>query len=114
MTTSETERSAFAPLADALKDVRAAGERLREAQQAAWKQYLTEIDRALAADLGGSEEADSEDGPAAAQALLDAVRGRLDDMRVQARLGLMEGEDLLEELRSVLGDVVDRVRAPLR
>ncbi len=112
-TSTEGERGALAPLTDAMRDVRAAGDRLREAQKAAWRAYLDEVDKAIAADLGSPETTDEEsDDPV--HALLDAVRGRIDDLRVQMRLGMMEGEDVAHEIGTVLTDVVGRLRAPLR
>jgi hypothetical protein len=117
MTSSEStkhERGALAPLTDAMRDVRAAGERLREAQKAAWRAYLDEVDAAISTDLGTPDETTGEEATDPVQALLDAVRGRLDDIRVQVRLGMMEGEDVAHEIGAVLTDVVDRLRAPLR
>jgi hypothetical protein len=96
-----------------MRDVRAAGDRLREAQKAAWRAYLDEVDAAITADLGVPEEADEESADPV-HALLDAVRGRIDDLRVQVRLGMMEGEDVAHEIGTILNDVVDRLRAPLR
>jgi hypothetical protein len=112
-TSTEPERGALAPLTEAMRDVRAAGDRLREAQKAAWRAYLDEVDEAISADLGVPEEAGDENGDPV-HALLDAVRGRIDDLRVQVRLGMMEGEDVAHEIGTVLTDVVDRLRAPLR
>jgi hypothetical protein len=112
-TSTERERGALAPLTDAMRDVRAAGDRLREAQKAAWRAYLEEVDGAMTADLGSPEEGDEESADPV-HALLDAVRGRIDDLRVQVRLGMMEGEDVAHEIGTVLTDVVSRLRAPLR
>jgi hypothetical protein len=113
-TSNEHKRGALAPLTDAMRDVRAAGDRLRDAQKAAWRAYLDEVDEAIAGDLGTPEETGGDEGTDPVQALLDAVRGRIDDIRVQVRLGMMEGEDVAHEIGTVLSDVVDRLRAPLR
>ena len=114
MTSSETEHGAFAPLGEALEDVRKARQQLRDEQHAAWTRYLEAVDRALTAELGEPPTDTTAAGTDPMHTLLTAVRGRVDDLRVQARLGVMEGEDLLEELREALGDVIGRVRAPLR
>jgi hypothetical protein len=100
-------RTAFAPLRDALHDLREAETVLRDEQSAAWHRYLEEVDRILAADLR------ADDGPQVdevAHALFDGIRERLDDLRVQARLGAMEGEDLLAQMRRALEQLSGRRR----
>jgi hypothetical protein len=110
---AETRRRApFAPVSEALRDLQAAEVRLRHEQEVVWRKYLAEVDQILAADLRLDE------GPAevdhVAHGLFDEVRGRLDELRVQARLGAMEGEDLVARLRGVVEQLGDRVHLPHR
>lgn len=109
---ADATRRPFAPLADAVRDLSAAEKALRAEQQAAWQRYLAEVDRILAADLHVSEEPEHLD--AIAHHLVDGLRARVDDLRVQAKLGAMEGEDLVTQLRSALGQLADRVHLPGR
>jgi hypothetical protein len=101
-----SHRSAFAPLGDVIHDLSTAEAKLREAQQAAWRRYLDEVDRILAEDLHRDDKAEVDE---LAHQLFEGIRMRLDDMRVQARLGTMEGEDLLAQLRGALEHLVGRV-----
>jgi len=101
MTEAQEHRSPFAPIGDALHDLREAEAALHKEQEAAWKRYVERVDQILADDLRADEPATSEVG----NGLFDAVRGRLDDLRVQARLGAMEGEDLLDQVRRALGEL---------
>ena len=80
---------------------------LRDEQYAAWHRYLAEVDRILAADLRAD---DSPEVDEVAHALFDGIRERLDDLRVQARLGAMEGEDLLAQMRRALEQLSGRRR----
>jgi hypothetical protein len=107
MTDLGHERTIFTPLRDALRDLHAAETVLRDEQGAAWRRYVAEVDRVLAADLRAddSPEVDGE-----AHALFEGIRGRLDDLRVQARLGAMEGEDLLAQMRHALEQLGGRRR----
>jgi hypothetical protein len=102
-------RSAFAPLGDAIRDLRAAEATLREEQRAAWTRYLEQVDRILADDLRRTDKADVDE---VTHQLFEGIRMRLDDLRVQARLGTMEGEDLLAQLRGALGHLVEHVHLP--
>ena len=61
--------------------------------------------RVLAADLRAD---DSPEVDGVAHALFEGVRGRLDDLRVQAQLGAMEGQDLLTQLRAALDQLSSR------
>jgi hypothetical protein len=100
-------RTAFTPLRDALQDLHQAEVDLRSEQDAAWRRYVAEVDRILAADLRADESAEVDD---VAHALFEGIRGRLDDLRVQARLGAMEGEDLLAQMRHALEQLSGRIR----
>ena len=92
-------RTAFTPLRDALHDLHRAEEALHAEQAAAWARYVKQVDVILAADLRAddSSEVDHE-----AHAVFAGVRERLDDLRLQAKLGAMEGEDLLTQLRAAI------------
>ena len=102
-------RSAFAPLGDVIHDLSLAEQALREEQQAAWRRYLDQVDKIMAEDLQRDDKAATDE---LAHQLFEGIRMRLDDLRVQARLGTMEGEDLLAQLRGALGHLVDRVHLP--
>jgi hypothetical protein len=99
MTDVHEHRGAFAPLGDALRDLREAEVELRHEQDAAWKRYVARVDEILATDLRAEPTPD--DGEV--HPLFEGVRSRLDDLRVQARLGAMEGEDLVAQVRTALG-----------
>lgn len=98
-------RTAFTPLRDALHDLHEAEERLHAEQDAAWQRYVAEVDRILAADLRADDSSEVDD---VAHALFAGVRGRLDDLRVQAKLGAMEGQDLLTQLRAAVDQLTSR------
>jgi hypothetical protein len=102
MTELHDERSAFAPLGDALRDLRAAEATLRAEQHAAWRRYLDEVDRILATDLPSAATKEVDE---TAHALFEGVRGRLGELRVQAQLGAMEVEDLLAKVRHALTEL---------
>jgi hypothetical protein len=105
-------RSAFAAVNDTIRDLRDAEARLREEQEATWRRYLQEVDEILAADLRCDErtrEVDLLD-----HELLTGIRGRLNDLRVQAKLATMEGEDLLGQLRSTITRLTGHVHLPRR
>ena len=107
MTEVHDERSAFAPIADALRDLRAAEATLREEQHAVWRRYLDEVDRILANDL---RSATTTEVDGRAHALFEGVRGRLGELRVQAQLGAMEVEDLLAQVRHALTEMSGHLR----
>lgn len=107
MTDVQNHRTAFTPVRDALKDLHDAEVQLRTEQDAAWHRYVKEVDRILAADLRAD---DSSEIDTVAHAVFEGVRGRLDELRVQSKLGTMEGEDLLAQLRSALTHFGDRLR----
>jgi hypothetical protein len=112
MTQVHQHRSAFTAVSDTLRDLRDAEARLREEQEATWRRYLQEVDAILAADLRCDErarEVDSDD-----HELLAGLRSRLGDLRVQAKLATMEGEDLLAELRSTITRLTGQVHLPRR
>lgn len=113
MTTTETTRNeALRRLAHASDDVRAARSRYLAEQEAAWQRYVAVVDKALAEDLRleTPPPAAAAGAPDPAHELLDAIRGRLDDLRVQAQLGRMELEDLATELHAAANRVVDLLR----
>jgi hypothetical protein len=99
MTEVQGHRTAFTPLRDALHDLHEAEETLHAEQDAAWQRYVKRVDRILAADLRADDSPEVDD---VAHALFEGVRGRLDDLRVQAKLGAMEGQDLLAQMRTAL------------
>lgn len=107
MTEVHSHRTLFTPISDALHDLHDAEVELREEQDAAWHRYVKRVDRILDADLraDGSPEVDP-----VAHELFEGVRGRLDDLRVQAKLGAMEGEDLLTRVRGALDQMTGRLR----
>jgi hypothetical protein len=100
MTEVNEHRSPFAPIGEALRDLREAEAQLRAEQEVAWHRYVQRVDEILAADL--PTVAGPTGGEAVSHSLFDAVRARLDDLRVQAKLGAMEGEDLLTHVRSAI------------
>ena len=95
-----TTSGTFGALGQAMRDIREAEADLRAEQDAAWRRYLQRVDAILAADLPLDRHPDDEDHDATH--VLDAIRTRLDELRVQAHLGTMEGEELVERVRSVL------------
>ncbi|MEQ1788452.1 MAG: hypothetical protein ABL966_15475 [Acidimicrobiales bacterium] len=107
MTEVNGHRTIFTPISDALHDLRDAETELHQEQDAAWQRYVARVDRILDADLRaeGSPEVDP-----VAHALFAGVRSRLDDLRVQAKLGAMEGEDLLTRVRCALDQMAGRLR----
>jgi hypothetical protein len=91
--TDTERRQGFAALGDAMRDIRQAEVQLRADQDEAWRRYVERVDAILAFDLRlESESADDDHHPIH---LLDAVRARIGELRVQARLGAMEGEELI-------------------
>jgi hypothetical protein len=99
MTDVET-RGGFAPLADAIRDIRQAEAVLREEQDQAWRRYVERVDAILAFDLQVERHRDDDDHDPTH--LLDALRGRVGELRLQSRLGAMEGEELVARLRRAL------------
>jgi hypothetical protein len=74
------------------------------------RRYLDDVDRALAADLHVERPPDDD----IFQEVVDHARTVLDDLRVQAHLGMMEGDDLLKELRATFDAVAERLHLPIR
>lgn len=110
MATETSERQhGFAQIDAALHDISAAGTRLREEQQAAWRRYLDEVDRALTEDL--QPEDVTED---VVDELVSHAHNLFDELRVQARLGVMEGGDALAEVRQAFARVAERLHLPVR
>jgi hypothetical protein len=105
MTQVQARRTLFTPLRDALNDLHQAETRLRAEQDAAWRRYVKEVDEILDADLRADDSSEVDD---VAHAVFEGVRGRLDDLRVQAKLGAMEGEDLVAQLRRALDQLSGR------
>lgn len=115
MKTAEQPRNeALQRLLRASEDVHAAKARLHEEQEAAWQRYVAAVEAALAADLdlttgaGTTTTAGPTEDPV--HELLDTIRGRIDDLRVQAQLGRMEAAELLDELQTAVGWVIEHVR----
>jgi hypothetical protein len=98
MTDVET-RGGFAALSDAMRDMRAAEAALREEQHDAWRRYLERVDAILAFDLQLDEVDDDDHNPTH---MLDAIRTRVSELRVQTWLGAMEGEELVGRMRAAL------------
>lgn len=105
--TSESVQGPFAPLAEAMRHVRVAEQRLRDEQHAAWQRYLEDVEHILHDDL--ALEAEPEHLDAVAHRLVNTVKSHLDDLRVQAHLGTMEAEGLLDQLQRTLDQLAERV-----
>lgn len=99
MTDIET-RGVFATVGEAMRDIREAEAVLRAEQDQAWRRYVDRVNVILAVDLHLEATPDDDDHNPAH--LLDAVRARVDELRVQTRLGAMEGEELVSRVRTVL------------
>ena len=99
MTDVET-RATFAVLGDAMRDIRAAEDVLRAEQDEAWRRYVERVDAILAFDLKLEDLADDDDHDPSH--LLDALRRNVGELRVQTRLGAMEGEELVGRMRGAL------------
>jgi hypothetical protein len=99
MTDVET-RGTLAAIGDAMRDIRKAEAVLREEQEEAWRRYLERVDAILAFELQADDPADDDDHNPSH--LLDALRGRVGELRVQTRLGAMEGEELVDRMRTAL------------
>jgi hypothetical protein len=95
-----TTGGTFEALGRAMRDIREAEADLRTEQDAAWRRYAERVDAILAVDLPLERHPDDEDHDATH--VLDALRARLDELRVQARLGAMEGEELVARVSSAL------------
>jgi hypothetical protein len=93
----------------ALHDVRAAHDAYVQEQRAAWRRYADAVDQALHDDLGVDDGPDHPIDDLAGE-LLDGLRARMDDLRVQARLGRMELDDLVAELRRAATALAAAVR----
>ena len=99
MTAVET-RSRFAPLGDAMRDIRAAEEDLRAEQDAALRRYVERVDAILAFRLEMHDDPDDEDHDP--MHIVDALRTRFGELRVQAHLGALDGEEVVERVRAAL------------
>jgi hypothetical protein len=99
MTDGET-RGTFAVIGDAMRDIRAAEQVLRAEQDDAWRRYIERVDAILAFDLQIEEDPDDDDHDPSH--LLDALRARVGELRLQTRLGTMEGEELVGRVRAAL------------
>jgi hypothetical protein len=93
-------RGTFAVIGDVMSDVRAAEDELRAEQDAALRRYVERVDAILAFGIPVQEHPDDDDHNP--MHILDALRGRLDELRVQRHLGAMDGEDLVERVRAAL------------
>ena len=99
MTDAET-RGTFAVIADVRRDLQTAEDELRAEQDAALRRYIERADAILA--FGLPVEARPADDPQHATHLVDAVRAKLDELRLQAHLGVMDGEDLVGDIQATL------------
>jgi hypothetical protein len=99
MTDVET-RGGFAALGHAMRDIREAEVQLRAEQHEAWHRYLERVDIILAKDL--QVEAMPYDDDHDPSHLLDGVRARVGELRLQAHLGAMEGEEMVGRVAATL------------
>jgi hypothetical protein len=106
---ADPRNEALRRLAHASEDVRAARSRYLAEREEAWQRYVGVIEKALAEDLRLSPPAGTTMNNSVRD-LLDTLRGRVDDLRVQATLGRMELEDLATELHKAADHVVDLLR----
>ena len=97
MTDVET-RGTFAALSDAMRDIREAEAVLREEQHEAWRRYVERVDAILAFDL----QVETDDDDHNPSHLIDAIRSRVDELRLQTHLGAIEGEELVGRMRTVV------------
>ena len=98
--TDVESRGAFAALGKAMRDIREAEAQLRAEQDEVWRRYVERVDTILAMDLRLEAVRDDDDHDPSH--LLDALRARVGELRVQARLGAMEGEELVGRVRAAL------------
>jgi hypothetical protein len=114
MTTTSTTHEALERLGKAAGDIRAARAKLREEQDAAWQRYVATVEAALADDLTLPDATRDPDATGAPQdpvhLLIDALHGRVDDLRVQAQLGRMEAAELVDDLRQATAWVADHLK----
>jgi hypothetical protein len=99
MTDAET-RGIFAVIADVQRDIQTAEDELRAEQDAALRRYIEQVDAILA--FGLPADALPADSPHHSMHLVDAVRAKLDELRLRAHLGAMDGEDLVGSVRATL------------
>ena len=99
MTDAET-RGTFAVIADVRRDLQIAEAELRAEQDAALRRYIERVDATLAFGLPVEARPADEDHPTIH--VVDAVRARLEELRLQAHLGAMDGEDLVGAIRASL------------
>jgi len=92
-------RGAWGTIRDAMRDVREAEDDLRAEQDKAWRRYVERVDAILAFDLPVEDEPDDDHD---ASHLLESLRARVGELRVQTRLGAMEGEELVGRMRGAL------------
>jgi hypothetical protein len=96
-------RGSVAAIRDAMRDIQAAEVELRAEQDAAWRRYVERVDAILAYDLqvdGVPDDEDDDDHDPSH--LVDGLRTLVGDLRVKAHLGAMEGEELVERVRTAL------------
>ena len=99
MTDAKT-RGTFAVIGDLTRDLQTAEDELRAEQDAALRRYIEHVDAILA--FGIPVDALAVDDPHRPTPLVEAVRARLDELRLQAHLGAMDGEDLVDGIRATL------------
>ena len=91
-------RGTFAVVSDALHDIWAAEDDLRAEQSAAWRRYVERVDGILGFDLVVVPDGDDGDQ----RHLLDGLRARIGELRLQTHLGAMDGEDLVHRVQTLL------------
>ena len=99
MTDAET-RGTFAVIADVRRDLQIAEDELHAEQDAALRRYIERVDAILAFGLPVQARPVDEAHPTVH--VVDAVRARLEELRLQAHLGAMDGEDLVGAIRALL------------
>ena len=85
---------------DTMQDIREAERELRAEQSEAWRRYVRRVDAILAFDLQVERDRDDDDHDPTH--LVNALRTRVGELRLQTHLGAMEGEELVGRLRALL------------
>ena len=93
-------RGSMAAIRDVMRDIQAAEVELRAQQDAAWRRYVERVDAILAYGLSVDEVQDDDDHDVSH--LLVGLRTLVDELRVKAHLGAIEGEELVERVRAAL------------
>jgi hypothetical protein len=93
-------RGPFAAMGELMQEIRAAEDDLRAEQDAALRRYVERVDAILAFGVPFEDHPDDDDHNPTH--VLDALRALLDDLRVQTHLGFMDGEDLMQRVRTAV------------